>query len=305
MEPPLTNRGSQWLYTSIVTVDQSVNFWPLVKLYQIPGGFTFFIVFASSSRIGATMSDCPRWRVQVGVAPKKWVLKGPSLVPTSHQLFRRVQIEASHVSTSHRHAAQTSNKSHWNRAPQVAVVGRVVAAPGPRLTLIFVYENAYDSIVCKLEFDEISNLLNSSQYSNAYDEMILIFEGTWISTMSRLANKRISNSSLFSSLLPIKYLSSLNMKWLLNDEILIYFQIYCFITPPFFQFKGVVRFQYLVIYIVLKSYINKDVSKKIFFSEKSGFFRKKSFFQKKKIICKIFIFLKFIKCENTFKILFF
>ena len=104
--------------------------------------------------------------------------------------------------------------------------------------MIFVYENAYDSIVCKLEFDEISNLLNSSQYSNAYDEMILIFEGIWISTMSRLANKRMSNSSLFSSLLPIKYLSSLNMKWLLNDEILILFRFNVSLHHHYSFFNG-------------------------------------------------------------------
>ena len=64
---------------------------------------------------------------------------------------------------------------------------------GIKISLIFVLINAYLSIACKFEFGGISTLIRLSQLANAYDEMILIFDGIEISSMSRRANKRMSN----------------------------------------------------------------------------------------------------------------
>ena len=97
-------------------------------------------------------------------------------------------------------------------------------------------ENKKDSIVCKLEFVGISTLLRFLHSSNANNEMILMFDGIEISLTSRLTNRRLSNSSLFSSFLPSKYLSSLKTNLLFNGEILIFFQLACFSTPFIFQF---------------------------------------------------------------------
>ena len=93
---------------------------------------------------------------------------------------------------------------------------------GIKIHLIFENENAFDPIVCKLEFGEISTFVRFLHSENAYDEMILIFDGIEISLMSRLANKSLSNSSLFGSLLPIKYLLSINLNWPLDGEIIIF-----------------------------------------------------------------------------------
>ena len=49
------------------------------------------------------------------------------------------------------------------------------------------------------------------QCSNAYDEMILIFDGIEVSLISR-ANRILSNSLLFGLYMPNKNLSSLNIQ---------------------------------------------------------------------------------------------
>ena len=79
------------------------------------------------------------------------------------------------------------------------------------ISLRAVFENANLSIVCKLDFSEKSIFISLMQYSNAHDEIILIFDGIENSLISRRTNKRMSNSSLFESLFPIKYLSSINL----------------------------------------------------------------------------------------------
>lgn len=58
--------------------------------------------------------------------------------------------------------------------------------------------------------------------------MILMFGGIENSLISRRANKRVSNLSLLGSLLPNKYLLSLNINWPFEGEIIIFakFDIY-------------------------------------------------------------------------------
>ena len=56
--------------------------------------------------------------------------------------------------------------------------------------------------------------------------MTLIFGGRKNSLISRRTNKRLSYSSAFSSLLPTKYLSSLNLNLLLNGETTILFKLF-------------------------------------------------------------------------------
>ena len=87
---------------------------------------------------------------------------------------------------------------------------------------MFVFENAFDSIIFKFEFGSKLTFVRFLQYSKVIPEMILIFDGIEISFMLRAANTRTSNSSLLLSLFPNKYLLSLNMILLFNGETIIF-----------------------------------------------------------------------------------
>ena len=96
---------------------------------------------------------------------------------------------------------------------------------GIKISSILVLENAFDPIICKLELVGISTFFSNSQFSNAFGEMILILDGRWISSISRLTNRRLLNSSSFWSILPNKYLLSLNMNLSFIGEISIFFNL--------------------------------------------------------------------------------
>ena len=99
-----------------------------------------------------------------------------------------------------------------------------VKLDGIQILLIFDSENPYLSIkiLWNFNFFRLEHLKNASsqilvtldgiyissivEYENESDPMILIFGGIETLSMSGLTNKRASNSSLFRSLFPSKYL---------------------------------------------------------------------------------------------------
>ena len=107
---------------------------------------------------------------------------------------------------------------------------------GRKISSMLELANANFSIACKFEFGGISTLFRFRQSWNAsYDDMILILDGITISLMSRRANKRVSNTLLFGLLFPNKYLSSLNMNWSFNGEILIFIKLLVKLHHPSFN----------------------------------------------------------------------
>ena len=64
---------------------------------------------------------------------------------------------------------------------------------GIKISSILVLENACLAIICKLEFVGISTFTSSLHSSNAYGDMILIFDGIEVSVILRSANRRLLN----------------------------------------------------------------------------------------------------------------
>lgn len=85
-------------------------------------------------------------------------------------------------------------KLHWQNAYSLIFE----TFGGTKMSLISVYEKASYSIVCKLELARISTFFRFLQLENAEWNIFITFCGSEISLMSRLANRRMSNSSVFS-----------------------------------------------------------------------------------------------------------